>query len=165
MYKKFILIPLIYFFLSCDCEIAIHGQVLSSNTGKPIQGAKIEMVDKELISSTDRDGYFTIGEMTGFCYSPTIRVTYENYKPFEIELISDSDKKIFKVREESEYIDLNVPYHPNPENERTTIEEIPIEIYSRNFEIQNDSVFIYLERKDLKREIDSIKKILSNRFH
>lgn len=164
MHKRFILILLLYPFFSCDCQIGVQGQILSANTKKPIQGAKIEMIDREIISFSDKDGFFAIGEMTGFCYTPILRVTYEDYKPFEIELASDSNKRIFKIREESEDIDLEEPFHPNPENKRTFIRTIPIEIYSRNFKIINDSVFIYLDKKNLKGEIDSIKEILGKRF-
>ncbi|WP_298248427.1 hypothetical protein [uncultured Christiangramia sp.] len=164
MNKRIILVLISYLFIACDCEVGIQGQILSSNTGKPIEDARIEIIDKELVSSTDENGYFSLGEMTGFCYSPRVRVTYKNHKPFELELKLNSDNRIFKVKEESEYIDLDKPFYPNSENKKTSIGVIPIEKYSRNFKIQNDSVFIYLDKKDLKREIDSIKKILSSRF-
>jgi len=143
MNKRIILILISYLIISCDCEIGIQGQVLSSNTGKPIEDAKIEIIDKQLVSSTDQNGYFALGEMTGFCYSPRVRVTYKNHKPFELELNSNSDNRIFKVKEESEYIDLDKPYYPNSENKKTSISTIPIEKYSRNFKIKNDSVYIY----------------------
>ena len=164
MYKRIFLISLSYLFLSCDCQIGVQGQVLSANTGKPIKGAKVEIIDRDLVSTTSVDGYFALGEMTGFCYSPTLRVTYKNHKPFEIELNSESDNRIFKVKEKSEYIDLDKPFYPNPENKKTSISSIPIEKYSRNFKIKNDSLFIYLDNNNSKREIDSIKKILVSRY-
>jgi len=164
MNKRIILVILSYLVISCDCEIGIQGQVLSSNTGKPIKGAKVEIINRDLVSTTSLGGHFALGEMTGFCYLPTLRVTYENHKPFEIELNSDSDNRIFKVREESEYIDLDKPFYPNPENKKTSISSIPIEKYSRNFKIKNDSLFIYLDNNNSKREIDSIKKILVSRY-
>ncbi|WP_298248331.1 hypothetical protein [uncultured Christiangramia sp.] len=164
MYKRVILISILFLLFSCDCQIGIQGQILSANTNKPIHGAKIEMIDREIISFSNRDGFFGIGEMTGFCYNPKIRVTYKNYKPFEIELSSDLNETIFKIKEESEYIDLDKPYYPNPENKRTSIGAIPIENYSRNFKVINDSLFIYLDKENLNGEIDSIKQILSKRY-
>ncbi|MCL8009547.1 carboxypeptidase-like regulatory domain-containing protein [Gelidibacter japonicus] len=148
---------------SCDCQIIVNGKVISSETGKPISGAKIEMVDRNLNSATDQNGNFRIGEMTGFCYSPKIKVTFENHKPFEIELDSDSQSQNYKVKKESESVDFDEPFYPDPNNKNTFIISTWIEKYSGNFEIKSDSLIIYLDEKNRAKEMESIKRNLENK--
>jgi hypothetical protein len=147
---------------SCDCWIQVNGKVISSETGKPISGAKIEMVDKNLTSTSDQNGNFTIGEMTGFCYSPKVRITYDNHKPFEIELESESDFQNYKLKKESEFVEYNEPFYPNPNNKNTFMNGTWIEKYSGDFKIKSDSLFIYLEENNLTNEIELIKQQLKN---
>ena len=87
--KLIILAGILLFLNSCDCGIYVNWKIISSVTGKPIKDAKIEMVNKHVFAKSDINGTFHIGEMTGFCYSPIIKVTFNNHKPFEIELDSD----------------------------------------------------------------------------
>ena len=121
------------------------------------------MVDKNIISTSDENGNFSIGEMTGFCYSPKIRVTYKGYKPFEIELESDSDSQNYKLKKESESIDFDEPFYPDPKNQNTYILSTWIDKYSKDFEIKSDSLIIYLDEKNLTKEIESIKRKLKNK--
>lgn len=148
---------------SCDCQILVKGKVFSSKTGKPINGAKIEIVGKNLNSTTNQNGNFSIGEMTGFCYSPKIRVTYNGHKPFEIELESDSVFQNYKLKKQSESIDFDQPLYPDPKNRNTFILSTQIEKYSGDFEIKSDSLIIYLDEKNLTKEIELIKKKLKNK--
>ncbi|WP_157208824.1 carboxypeptidase-like regulatory domain-containing protein [Mariniflexile maritimum] len=148
---------------SCDCWIVVNGKVISSETGKPISGAKIEMIGKNLYSTTDQNGNFSIGEMTGFCYSPKIKVSYNEHKPFEIELESESDFQNYKLKRESESVDFDKPFYPNPNNRNSFILSTWIEKYSGNFEIKSDSLIIYLDEKNLVKEIELIKQQLKNK--
>ncbi|RRQ48742.1 carboxypeptidase regulatory-like domain-containing protein [Maribacter algicola] len=148
---------------SCDCWIQVNGQIISSEIGKPISGAKIEMVNKNLTSTSDKNGNFTIGEMTGFCYSPQVRITFDNHKPFEIELESDSGFQHNKLKKESESIDFDEPFYPDPDNLNSYISSTWIEKYSRNFEIKSDSLIIYMDEKNLTKEIELLKQKLKNK--
>jgi len=161
--KAFILIGIQLLLSSCDCQILVKGKVISSETGKPIDGAKIEMVGKNLNSTTDQNGNFSIGEMTGFCYSPKIKVTYKGHKPFEIELESDSDSQNYKLKKETESIDFDEPFYPDPKNQNTYILSTWIDKYSKDFEIKSDSLIIYLDEKNQTKEIESIKRKLKNK--
>ncbi len=161
--KLFTLIGILLLFSSCDCWIEVNGKVISSGTGKPISDAKIEMVGKNLHSTTDQNGNFSIGEMTGFCYSPKIRVTYKEHKPFEIQLESESDSQNYKLKKESESVDFDKPFYPDPNNRNTFISSTWIEKYSGNFEIKSDNLIIYLDEKNLAKEIELIKNDLKNK--
>ena len=161
--KIFTLIGITLLLSSCDCWISVNGKVVSSETGKPISGAKIEMIDKNLTSTSDQNGNFSIGEMTGFCYSPKVRITYDNHKPFEIELESDSDFKNYKLKKESESVDFDEPFYPDPNNRNTFILSTQIEKYSGSFEIKSDSLIIYLDEKNPTKEIELIKRKLKNK--
>jgi len=152
--KLIILTGILTFFTSCDCGIYINGKIISSVTGNPIKEAKIEMINKDLFAKSDANGIFRIGEMTGFCYSPKIRVSYNNHKPFIIELDSDKEFQVYKLKSESEYIEFDKPFYPNPNNHNTFITSALVEKYSQNFEIKSDSLIIYLDEHDLEKEIN-----------
>ena len=161
--KFFALIGISLLLSSCDCQILVKGKVISSETGKPINGAKIEMVGKNLNSTTDQNGNFRIGEMTGFCYSPKVKVTYKGHKPFEIELESDSDFQNYKLKKASESIDFDEPFYPDPTNKNSYIVATWIEKYSGNFKIKSDSLIIYLDENNLTKEIELAKRKLKNK--
>jgi hypothetical protein len=159
----FALIGILLLLCSCDCQITVRGKIISSETGKPINGAKIEMLGKNLISESDQNGIFKIGEMTGFCYDPKIKVTYKGHKPFIIELESESEFQNFKLKKESEFVEYKKPFYPNPDNKNTFINGTWIEKYSGNFKIKSDSLLIYLDEKNLTKEIELIKQELKNK--
>ena len=161
--KLFTIIGISLFLSSCDCWIEVNGKVISSATGKPISGAKIEMIDRNIFSESDENGDFSIGEMTGFCYSPKIKVTFDNHKPFQIELESDSDSQNFKLKRESESVDFDKPIYTDPNNKNTFIVSTWIEKYSRDFEIKSDSLIIFLDERNLEKEIESMKDKLKNK--
>lgn len=156
---KLIIIGISVLLSSCDCWVAVNGKVISSVTGKPISNAKIEMLDRNIFAKSDKNGNFNIGEITGFCYSPKIRVTYANHKPFQIEIESDSDSRNFKVKRESKLVDLEEPIYLDSNNKNTFIKSTWIEKYSLNFEIKSDSIIIYLDEINSKQEIESINKV------
>ncbi|GAA3573511.1 hypothetical protein GCM10022395_23490 [Snuella lapsa] len=141
----------------------MKGKVISSINGKPISGAKIEMVDRNLNSTTDNSGNFRIGEITGRCYAPKIKVTYEGYKPFEIELESDSDYQNYKLKKESKSVDFEEPFYPDPNDRNTFISSTWIEKYSEDFEMKSDSLIIYLDEDNPAKEIELIKQKFKNK--
>ena len=155
---------LIYFgisilMFSCDCWVHLNGKIISSETGEPINGAKIELVDRNLNATSDLQGIFSIGEATGRCYSPKLKVTYKGYKPFLIELESDSDSQNYKLKKEKEFVDYEKPFYPNPKNKNTLIIGAWVDKYSKNFEIKSDSLIIYLDEINLMKEIELSKQL------
>ena len=161
--KFFTLIGISLLLYSCDCWIEVNGKVISSNTGKAISGAKVEMLGRNLNSTSDQNGKFSIGEMTGFCYDPKIKVTYDGHKPFIIELESESDFQSYKLKCESESVNFGEPFYPDPKNRNTYILSTWIDKYSKDFEIKSDSLIIYLNEDNLVKEIERIKEKLKNK--
>ncbi len=159
----FTLVGILLLLCSCDCQILVNGKIISSETGKPLNGAKIEMVGRDLISESDQNGIFKIGEMTGLCYDPKIKVTYEGHKPFIIELESESEFQNFKLKKESEFVEYEKPFYPNLNNKDNFVTGTWIEKYSGNFKIKSDSLLIYLDENNLTKEIELIKQELKNK--
>jgi hypothetical protein len=155
--NSLILIGILLLLSSCDCQIIVSGKIISSENGNPISGAKIEMVGKNLTSESDQNGVFNIGEMTGFCYDPKIKVTYKGYKPFIIVLESESEFQNFKIKKESEFIEYEKPFYPNPNNKNTFVTGTWVEKYSGNFKVKSDSLIIYLDKNNLNKEIELIR--------
>lgn len=143
-------------FSSCDCNTVVKGRILSFSSRRPINGAKIEMIGKNVISNSDSNGFFRVRKFTGFCFSPKIKVTFDNYKPFEIELESESEYQNYKVNKESEFVDFENPVKSSDYH----IEGTWIEKYSSNFEVKSDSLIIYLDEDNLKKELDLIQNHL-----
>jgi len=161
--KLVALFGLIFLVSSCDCDIHVNGKVLSSETGEPLRGAKIEMVGKNILRTSDEYGNFGIGEMTGFCYSPKLRITFDGYKPFEIELEADSDYQNYKLTRISESVKFKDPVYPESTDRSNFISSTWIETYSRNFEVKSDSLIIYLDEINLKKELELIERQLKNK--
>jgi hypothetical protein len=161
--KLFTLIGIALLLYSCDCPTQVNGKIFSSETNKPLSGAKIEMIGRNLTSISNKDGSFTIVEMTGFCYTPKIRVTYNEHKPFVIELEFDSDYQNYKIKTEAESIDFDSLFYPDSNKRSSYISAIWINKYSGNFKIKSDSLIIYLDEKNLAKEIELIKRNLQNK--
>tara|TARA_B100002051_G_C16344034_1_gene443105 strand:+ start:81 stop:578 length:498 start_codon:yes stop_codon:yes gene_type:complete len=157
-----ILILLALGLTGCDCYVKVEGQILSSSTGKPISNAQITMVDQDRIVMTDENGQFMIDKVTGFCFDPEIEVAKDGFKPFLITVSVDSDAKIYQVKSDPKPIDFDKPIYPDPEDKHTYITSTWIDQYSQNFESKNDSLIIYLDKKDMKGEIKSLKEKIKN---
>ena len=159
----FTLVGILLLLCSCNCQIMVKGKIISAETGKPINGAKIEIVGRNLTLESNQKGIFKIGEMTGFCYDPKMKVTYKGHKPFIIELESKSEFQNFKLKKESEFVEYKEPFYPNPNNKNTFITGTWIEKYSGDFKIKSDSLLIYLDENNLTKEIELIKEELKNK--
>ena len=157
MRNFFTSIAILFLLCSCDCQIIVSGKIISSETGKPINGAKIEMVGKNITSESNQNGLFEIGDMSRFCYDPKIKVTYKGHKPFLIELESESEFQNFKLKKQSEFIEYEEAFYPNPHNKNTFVTGTWVEKYSGNFKIKSDSLIIYLDENKLNKEMELIK--------
>jgi hypothetical protein len=67
------------------------------------------------------------------------------------------------LKKESEFVEYKKPFYPNPDNKNTFINGTWIEKYSGNFKIKSDSLLIYLDEKNLTKEIELIKQELKNK--
>lgn len=158
--KKLIptLVFLTFLLSSCDCVINVDGKVISSRTKLPIANASIVLIDRDITSTSDKNGNFNIGEHTGFCYPVELEIQIEKHKPFRILIENQSDGINYKVKSELEFIEYDSPFYPNPANRGTFIIGTSIDKFSKNFEVKSDSIIIYLDEDNLEKEIHAIQE-------
>lgn len=165
MFKKRLLyfLPLI-FLTACDCFTVVKGRIISDETKLPIANATIELIDKNTIVKSDNEGQFKIEYVSGFCFDPKIRITSNNYKPFEIKIRHSNHSKSYELKSESEFIDYEKPFYPNPSKDSGFMTGTWINIFSQNFSVSNDSVFICFDGDNIKKEIENIQKTLKDNY-
>ena len=146
----------------CDCYVAVKGKVFSSSTGKPVDGAIIKMVERNIEVTSNKNGQFLIDEQTGFCYDPKIEITKTGYKPFQLTIISDSETTSYQVKTESKSFDFENPFYPDSSRKDTFITSTWIDQFSHSFEVKGDSIIFYLDENNPKKEIELIKEELKN---
>ena len=165
MFKKRLLYFLLLFFLTgCDCFTVVKGRIISNETKLPITDATIELVGKNKIIKSDNKGQFKIEYVSGFCFDPNIRVISNTYKPFEITIRHSKHSKSFEVKSESEFIEYEKPFYPNPSKDSGFITGTWINSLSQNFAVYNDSLLIYLDENNIKKEIENIQKTLKDNY-
>ena len=86
---------LLIIFQACDCHVYVEGKVFSGSVQKPVEGVSVELVNKGEVTKTDKNGYFKIEKIVGFCFDPTVRITKKNYKPFEITFKVQASQRYF----------------------------------------------------------------------
>lgn len=165
MFKKRLLyfIPL-FFLTACDCYTVVEGRIVSTETKLPISNATIELLDKKTTVKSDDKGQFRITYMSGFCFDPKIRVTSENCKPFEVKINSSNHSKSYEIKSETKFIDYEKPFYPNPDRTGTSMTGTWINSFSQNFAVKDDSLFIYLDENNIKKEIENIQKTLKESY-
>ena len=124
----------------------------------PIEGAEVEMMDQSIIVNTDSKGTFSIAKHTGFCFDPILRISKAKFKPFEIKIETNSNAKKYTITYDSESFDFDKPIFPDTTNKNTFIVATWIEKYSRDFQVKNDSLIIYLADDNIEKEKEEIKK-------
>lgn len=163
MKKCFLIIPLFLLELTgCDCYVAVKGKVLSSSTGKPIDGAMIKMVERNIKTISNKKGQFLIDEQTGFCYDPEIEITMIGYKPFHLAINSDSETISYQIKTGSESFDFEKPIYPDSNRENTFVASAWINQFSHSFDVKGDSIIFYLDENNPEKEIELIKEELEN---
>lgn len=98
-----ILIVFINLFISCDCLQNGSGIIVDEETKKPIKNVEIKEVDKDIIQTTDENGYFEIQHISGglfSCPDMTIIVSKKEYHTDTIIIKNGEDKliKLFKEK-------------------------------------------------------------------
>ncbi len=165
MLKKRLLyfLPLI-FLTACDCLTVVEGRIISNETRLPISNATIELLDKKTTVKSDNKGQYKIEYVSGFCFDPKIRITSENYKPFEIKIRTTSHSKSYELKSETKSIEYEKPFYPNSAKDSGFMTGTWINKFSQNFSVYNDSIFIYLDDDNIKKEIESIQKTVKDNY-
>jgi len=162
MINRNLIIFLLFLTSSCDCLVTIKGKVISTSTGKPIAGAKVELMNQDQTIITDSLGNFTIVKHTGFCFDPIVNISKSEYKPFMIKIERKSNAIKYSITHDAESFDFEKPIYPDTTNKRVFIVASWIEKYSRNFQVKNDSLFIYLDDYNPEKEKEAIKNKIKN---
>ena len=118
----------------------------------PIEGAEVEMMDQNRKVVTDSKGTFSIAKHTGFCFDPILRISKANYKPFEIKIETNSNAIKYSITYDSESFNFDKPIYPDTINKNTFIVASWIEKYSRDFQVKDDSLVIYLDDDNIEKE-------------
>lgn len=148
---------------ACDCHIVVNGRVISSSTGKPIQDAKINMLGRQVSSTSDETGYFVLEEVTGFCYDPKIEISSPGYKSFRMDIASGSETLSYEVNTETQAVDFEEPVLLDSTNDKTYVSFTWIDIYSQDFRVNGDTIIFYLEEDNFEKEIEKIKNKIKAR--
>lgn len=155
-----LLILLITIITSCDCYVSVKGQVFSNTNKKPIAGAKVELIGRNISTTTDKNGYFHIGEQTGLCFTPLLKITSENYKPFEMSFKSSNNNKSFELKSDAKVVNYAKPFYPDTTDKETFMIGTSIKIFSESFAFKGDSILFYLDTINPKKEIKDIQEYM-----
>ncbi len=111
------LLIILALFTSCEGIIRLSGKVISSDSAKEIEGAKIELLDlppilrfdsttnsyKDSVFISDNNGLFTVqSRMVGMVYGMPkyrIRVTKEGYQTLELKITKKTVKELYSPKD------------------------------------------------------------------
>jgi hypothetical protein len=152
---------LIYMFLlplqACTFSVGVSGRVYDKETGLPITGTTVNLLDGKDIKKTDNEGFFEVFSEAFPFQDPVILVTKEGYKPFQLTIRGRRNETSFIVTTESVFIYYEEPVYPDPYNRETFITGTSVDKWSKEFRT-GDTLRIYLAREDLKAEVEKTRK-------
>jgi len=133
-------------------SVRINGKVFDNETKMPLVGTTVNLLNGRDIKKTDGNGFFEVFSETKPFQDPTILVTREGFKPFELRIKRKRNETSYIIKSESTYVDFEEPAYPDPNNQETFITGTWIEKWSKEFKT-GDTLNIYLEREDIEVEI------------
>jgi hypothetical protein len=142
------------FAASCDCLTVINGIVISAETGEPISNAEVVLVNQDEFVKTDSNGVFSIGKHTGFCFTPELLISKDGLKKFNFMIEHYKGDTKYVVRSDWEYINLDKPYYPDPNNPNWKVLRYSRNKNSQDFSVFSDTIHFFLETDDLEKEIE-----------
>lgn len=145
----------------CSFSVKILGRVIDKETGRLILGATVNLLEGRDIKKTDKAGFFEVFSETGPFQDPTILVTKDGYKPFQIRIEGSDEETTYTVKSESIFIDYEEPVFPEPNKRETFITGAWIDKWSKEFKT-GDTLTIYLVRDNRKAEIERAKEKIEN---
>ena len=146
---------------ACTFSVKIVGRVFDKETGLPLPDAMVNLLDGRDIKKTDSNGLFEVYSETRPFQDPTILVTKNGYKPFQLKIERNRNETSYTVTSESVSIDYTAPVYPDPENRETFVTGNWVDKWSTEFRT-GDTLSIYLAREDIKAEVERNKKELEN---
>ena len=93
MLRKLILFPIVFFLIgsaAVQAQYSISGKILDSQTGDPLPGANIFVIQEQRGASADAEGEYSIDNLSSGTY--TIRLSFIGYNTITSDItVSDSD--------------------------------------------------------------------------
>ena len=155
MSRKYLSLCILLFPLQgCSFSAGILGRVIDMATGLPIPGTTVNLLDGRDIKTTDITGLFEVFSETRPFQDPSILVTKDGYKPFQLRIEYSSDETKYIVKSESVSVDYDEPVYSDPKNRDNFITGTWIEKWSTEFKT-GDTLTIYLTRD---HEIAELKR-------
>jgi len=148
----------LFFVVSCEYHASMSGKIMDKETGKPLSGATVNLLEGGDIMQTNADGYFEVFTRPRGSINPKIVVTKRSYKPFELEISRSSDKIFYSVKTETKWVEFDEPLYLIPKDTNSITNGIDIEKWSQSFTAGSDTLLIYLSKDDEKVEVAKIKK-------
>lgn len=151
MSRKYILLCVLLLPLQActSFSVKILGRVFDKETGRPLVGTTVNLLDGSDIMKTDSEGFFEVFSETRPFQEPSILVTKDGYKPFQLRIDGNSEEISYIVMSESIFVDYEEPVYPDPNNRGTFITGTWINKWSKEFKT-GDTLSIYLEIAEKK---------------
>ena len=140
-----------------ECFPEFTGTVLSNSTKEPIEGATVQLMNRNVAVKTDKNGFFRISGSA--CNDRHLRISMEHYKPFEITFTNKSNSNSYKVNSESEFVDYDKPFYLNPKDTSSSFTTGTwIKQNSESFSVSDNELTYYLDTlKSISEEISEIQ--------
>jgi len=137
------------------------GKVYDKETGKPIANATVILLEDKTTIQTDNKGYFEVYTSTGaYKIDPIVVVSKKGYKPFQLRIKYSGDEISYSVKSETEYIEYKDTLFLSS-NKDSYLLGVDIEKWSQNFAV-DDTIRIYLTKKDIEGEVEKIQTKLKS---
>ncbi len=81
-----------------------------------------------------------------------------------MKIHSSNHSKSYEIKSGTKFIDYEKPFYPNPDKSSTFMTGTWINSFSQNFAVKDDSLFIYLNNDNVKKEIENIQKTLKDNY-
>ncbi len=143
-------------------KFGFTGIIIDKDTGKPISGATVSLSEGKMVLLTDSRGF--CNGTCGVSHTPIVLVSKNGYKPFQIEFDKSRDLSIYKVKHETEYVNLEKPFYFVEGDSSTYMVNIAIEKWSVDF-ASGDTMKIYLSKSNKMVEIEKIKAKMLHDFN
>jgi hypothetical protein len=135
-----------------ECYPEFTGQVLSTTTKAPVQGATVTLINQNISVQTDENGFFKMS--ASGCFDAHFKISKANYKPFEITFSSSSNWNSYQVRSDSKSVDYKEPVRSA---DSSVVTGTWINQNSERFSVSSNSIVYYLDT--LKKVSDEITDI------
>lgn len=139
----------------------MRGKVYDKETGKPIADATVNLLEDKDIVQTDHNGYFEVYTQTGaHKIDPIVVVSKKGYKPFQLSIKHSGDEISYSVKSQTEYVEYKDTLFLSS-NKDSYLLGVDIEKWSQNFAV-DDTLRIYLTKKDIEGEVEKIQTKLKS---